>query len=215
METMQEDAPSGGGAEARATARTNLFMGATLHAADGTHQVKIRDLSAAGAQIEISVPLEVGSGVTLVRGSLRVLCRVTWCVGRRCGLQFTSPISVSDWMANSLNQQQQRVDQVVALAKAGAIPVEVSAKRIGVTSALTAEDLRRVSRLLENLGDALASDPMTVEKHGIQLQNLDIASQSLAALAEAVEIDGAVSEVILDRLSELRTSCTEALRSNI
>ena len=188
-------------------------MAATLHTADGAHPVKIRDLSTAGAQIESSLLLEVGSDVTLARGSLNVLGRVTWRTDRRCGLQFSSPISIPNWMTNPLNPQQQRVDQVVVLVKAGTVPLEVSAQHNGITSALAAEDLRRVSRLVEISGDALTSDPTIVMKHGIQLQNLDIAIQTLSVLAETIESDGAESVAILDRLAELRTCCAEVLRS--
>lgn len=209
---MREEAPPNGVAEARATARTNLFMAATLHAADVAHPVKIRDLSAAGAQIEGSLLPEIGAEVTLARGILSVQGHVTWCAARRCGLQFNSPISVPDWMANPLNRQQQRVDQVVALVKAGTVPLEMSTQRNAVTPTLTAEDLRRVSQMLEILGDALSSDPSIVVKYGIQLQNLDIALQTLAALAETIGGDGAECEASFNRLAELRTSCVEALR---
>jgi len=209
---MRKDAPPDPVAEARATARTNLFMAATLHTADGAHPVKIRDLSAAGAQIESSLLPEVGSEITLARGPLSVQGRVTWGAARRCGLQFSSPISVPDWMANPLNRQQKRVDQVVALVKAGAAPPEMSTQKNALTPALTAEDLRRVSRLLEILGEALASDSSIVVKHGIQLQNLDIALQTLAALAETIERNDAECESKFDRLAELRISCAEALR---
>lgn len=210
---MREDARPDGAAELRATTRTNLFLAATLHASDAAHPVKIRDLSEAGAQIESSMPPDVGSVVTLARGHLRAQGHVTWRRARRFGLRFTAPISVPAWMANPLNRQQQRVDQAVVLMKEGAVPIERSAQPIAVTPALVAEDLRRVSRLLENLGDALASDPTTVVKHGIQLQHLDIALQTLAALAESVGSDDAEYGPGLSRLADLRTSCAEALRS--
>lgn len=187
-------------------------MAATLHAADGAHPVKIRDLSAAGAQLESSLLPEVGTEITLARGRLSVPGRVTWCAGRRCGVKFTSPISVPDWMANPLIRQQERVDHVVALVKAGAVPVEMSDQRKSVTSELFAEDLRQVARLLDILGDALAGDPTIVVKHGIQLQNLDIAVQTLATLAETIDIKGSEGGERLDRLADLRTSCAEALR---
>ena len=212
VKPMREDAPPDGVAEVRATARTNLFMAATLHAADVAHPVKIRDLSAAGAQIESSLLPEVGSEVTLARGRSSVQAHVTWCADRRCGLQFTTPISVPDWMASPLNQQQRRVDELVAAAQAGAVSLEVAAQHNAVTPALAAEDLRRVSRLLEVLGDALAGDPATVVKHVIQLQNLDITLQTLAAMVETIESDGVGCEAGLARLAELRISCAEALQ---
>lgn len=209
---MREDAPPDGAAEVRAIARTHLFMAATLHAADAAHPVKIRDLSAAGAQIEGSMLPKVGSEVTLARGRSSVQGHVTWCAGRRCGLQFDTQISVPDWIANQHNRQQQRVDQVVNEAKAGAGQFDIAAQPNAITPLLTADDLRRVSRLLEVLGDALAADPTFVAKHGLQLQNLDIALQILAVMAETIESDDVGYAAGLARLAELRISCAEALR---
>lgn len=191
----------------------NLFMAATIHAADGAHPAKIRDLSAVGAQLESPFIPEVGSVITLARGSRKVRGKVTWCAGGRFGLQFASPISVPEWMANPLNRQQQRVDQVVAAVKDGSIPSEISDERADLTSTLIAEDLTRVSQLLEILGDALAGDQTIITKHGIPLQNLDIALQTLVTLADMVAPEGAERGENLERLAELRISCAEALRS--
>ena len=201
-------------AEARAAPRTNLFMAATLQWADASTAVKIRDLSALGAQIESSLPLETGAEVTLVRGALRAGAQVTWSRERRCGLRFTSPISVHDWMGNPAHQAQQRVDHLVAAVKAGALPPTKLAKPEAQAADGLADDLRRIRRLLDKLADALASDATTVAKHGAELQNLDIAVQTLAALAEAAQPDAPAGAAGTARLSELRTSCLEALRSN-
>ena len=67
--------------------------------------------------------------------------------------------------------------------------------------------------MLENLGDALASDPALIAKHGIALQNLDIAMQTLNALAGSMRNDFAADEASLTRLDELRTSCAQALQA--
>lgn len=201
-------------ADARAVPRTNLFMAATLHWADASAQVKIRDLSQVGAQIESSLHLETGTAVTLVRGRLRVAGQVTWSNERRCGLQFASQISVHDLMANPAHQAQQRVDHLVAVVKAGAVPLAQPAKPGAETAGELADDLQRIARLLDKLGDALANDATTVAKHGIELQNLDIAVQTLAALAEAAQPDSPAGAAGRARLGELRTSCLEALRSN-
>ena len=200
--------------DARAAARTNLFMAATLHWDDASAPVKIRDLSQVGAQIESWLHLETGTAVTLVRGRLSVAGWVTWSNERRCGLQFASPILVHDWMANPAHQAQQRVDHLVAVVKAGAVPLAQPAKPGAETADELAGDLRRIARLLDKLGDALASDATTVAKHGIKLQNLDIAVQTLAALAEAAQPDAPAGAAGRARLGELRTSCVEALRSN-
>ena len=186
-------------------------MAATLRIANGDIPVKIRDLSAIGAQIESAVLPDIGSAITLVRGHLSVQGRVTWCIERRGGMQFTARISVQDWMANPVNREQQRVDNIVTAVKAGAVPRAAPADQKSKPSPGAAEDLARVSQLLDSLGDALASDPALVEKHGIALQNLDIAMQTLNALAETMKADASADAASIARLNELRTSCAEAI----
>jgi hypothetical protein len=210
-DNMHESTPPEGASEARAAARTNLFMAATLLVDGVAYSVTIRDLSTAGAKIESSLPLEIGSEATLSRGAHSVQCRVSWCTNRRCGLHFTSPVLVREWMASPVNQQQQRVDHVVAAVKAGAAPFEVPAAPKAATRADAAEDLKRVSLVLEILGDALASDPAVVKEHGVHLQNLDIALQTLTVLAVTMQTDDPECAASAARLAELRTACTEAV----
>ena len=210
---MHENTPPEGAAEARATSRTNLFMAATLHVDGVARPVTIRDLSAAGAQIESTLRLEIGSEATLSRGPLSVQCHVAWCTNRRCGLHFALPVLVQEWMAGSLNRQQQRADHVVASVKVGTVSFEAPAPPKAATPAHAAEDLQRVSRVLEILGNALASDPAVVVKHGIHLQNLDIALQTLTALAGSMQTDDPEYIVNVARLAELRITCLEALRT--
>jgi predicted Zn-ribbon and HTH transcriptional regulator len=117
-------------------------------------------------------------------------------------------------MANPAHQAQQRIDQLVAAVKAGAVPLVQPAKPGAETADELADDLRRIARLLDKLGDALANDPATVATHGVELQNLDIAQQTLAALADAAQPDAPGGGAGRARLGELRTSCLEALRGN-
>lgn len=208
---MDERTPPEDSAEARATARKNLFVAGMLHNAGEAYPVMIRDLSASGAQIEGSLSLEVGAQARLYRGRLSVQGHVTWIKDRRCGLRFASPISVKDWMAIPVNRQQQRIDRVVAVVKSGALPPELPVGGLVTSPAEAAQDLKRVSRLLETLSDALASDPAIVVKHGIALQNLDIALQTLTAMAGAMRSGGPDYAASLARLAELRISCAEAL----
>lgn len=207
---MQETSPAGG-ADVRAAARTNLFLAATLHAGDAAHPVKIRNLSSSGAQIETSLFPEVGAAMTLARGRLSVHGQVTWCGATRCGLKFSSPVSVQDWMANPVNLEQRRVDDVVAAVKSGAAPLVAPARGAAVTADGVADDLKRVSRLLEMLGDALAGDPWAVTRHGITLQNLDIAVQTLTVLAATIRTGAPADAKSRARLDELRASCAQAL----
>lgn len=201
---MQDNSRPNSGVDGRQAGRVNLFMAATLHVSGVETAVKIRDLSAIGAQVESSLHPDIGSAMTLVRGRLSVQGRVAWCTERRCGLHFSTRISVPDWMANPVNREQQRVDHVVALVKAGAVPLapraSVPAPPVAATADRVAEDLRRVSQLLENLGDTLASDPAIVTGHGTLLQNLDIAMQTLIALAEAVQANPPAGKASAARL---------------
>lgn len=221
---VQENLLPNGEAGARAAARVNLFMAATLHASGVETAVMIRDLSAIGAQIETSVTPPVGSAVILTRGQLAIQGHVTWCAARRCGLHFSARISVQDWMANPVNREQQRVDHIVQAVKAGAGPLAARPHLgppvctpapvfEGPGTAAEVADLARVSQLLENLGDALASDPEIVAKHGTALQTLDIAMQTLTALAEAMQAHGPDRVACAARLAELRTSCAQALQA--
>ena len=209
---MDERTPPERSAEARATARKNLFVAGMLHSAGEAYPVMIRDLSTAGAQIEGSLSLETGAQVILCRGRLSVQGHVTWVKNRRCGLRFASPISVENWIAIPVNRQQQRIDRVVAVVKSGALPPDVPVEGRVTSPAEAAQDLKRVSRLLETLSDALASDPAVVLKHGIPLQNLDIALQTLTALSGAMWSGGPHHAASVARLAELRVSCAEALQ---
>ena len=192
-------------------------MAATLHTADVATPVKIRDLSAAGAQVETSLLPAVGTPVTLSRGRLRVQGHVTWCTERRCGLHFSSQISVQDWMTNPVNHEQRRVDRAVAMVKAGAVPLPAAAASREARQARQAlpmaDDLRQVSRLLELLGDALASDPALVTEHGTELQSLDLAVQTLTVLAETMDNGAPANSASIARLNELRVICEVALRA--
>jgi hypothetical protein len=201
-----------GGAEGRQSIRVNLFMAATLHASGFEIAVRIRDLSAAGAQVECSQLPEVGSSMTLTRGRFTVQGHVAWCTGRRCGLKFSSNISIQDWMANPVNREQQRVDHIVTAVKAGAVPLVSTATQATAPADGAAGDLERVSLILGSLGDALASDPEIIARHGISLQNLDIVIQTLAAIAETMQSGASVDAEKIVRLNELRTSCAEVLR---
>lgn len=193
----------------------NLFMAATLHACGVETAVKIRNLSAIGAQIECSTIPAIGTPMTLARGRFSVQGHVTWCIDRRCGLHFSTRISVPDWMGNPANREQQRVDHLVAAVKAGAVQLVTPnpAPPVAATADGVGEDLRRVSQLLENLGDALANDPAIVTQHSAALQNLDIAMQTLIALAETMQANPPAGAASVARLDELRTSCAQALRA--
>ena len=174
-----QDSSSKRAVEARAAARTNLFMAATLISADASHVVKIRDLSEIGARIETSLPIEVGAAVTLVRGTLSVHARVGWHAQRFCGLNFASPVSVQDWIASPVNAER---EAVAPLAELEIVGTARNAESPG-------EELTRISRWLEAFGQTLSNDPQVVFKHGTQLFSLGVAARALGALARTMHAE--------------------------
>lgn len=68
-------------------------MAAKLLTAIGELDVRLRDLSCAGALAETQNPPREGSEVVLVCGGTVVPARVAWVIGRRLGLDFHHPIA--------------------------------------------------------------------------------------------------------------------------
>ena len=167
--------------------------------------------------IETPLMLAVGAEVHLIRGELRAQGEVVWFSGKRCGLKFVSEISVSDWLAPPSNVAQQRVDQVVALVKAGhapgvgGLPSPDPASRRSQDQLV--EDLGAVRRLMQDLEDDLASSPDTLGRHGRKLQNLDIAMQMLSAIAKELKPEAGNQHPSMAKLEDLRVVCEQALKS--
>lgn len=170
-------------------------------------------MSVSGALVEGAAVPGVSSEVRLLRGSLAVNATVAWYDEKRCGLQFSESVDVQQWLACPTNVEQRRVDEAVRLIKAGAIPLpDAVENRLGrdhLTKQI-ADDLLRTSLLLETLGNSLASDAATVQQYARELQNLDIAGQTLAALSKAV-INGPTDEAMVSKLDHLRKSAAQAL----
>lgn len=180
-------------ADARTASRSSLYLSAVVHCDGCSSPVKIRNLSCGGALIEGATNAGPGSFVDLVRGGLAAHAVVAWSAQGRCGLKFSKPIDVSKWRAAPGNAEQQRVDEIVKLVKAGAVPLparRASAQTIFEKEAESNEallaNLRRASELLNGLGDALAADSELVTRHGSSLQNLDLAMQAITAVEAAV-----------------------------
>ena len=195
--------------DARGDVRTNLFLAATL-LVDGAkpQPARIRNLSPRGALIEAAVVPARRTPVRLVRGDHSIAGRVAWEAGSRAGLEFAGTVSVKAWMAPPANGEQQRVDTLVAQLRAGTPPPPEPPRAV-VAPAVPAE-LELVVRLLEQLGEALATDDHVLVKHGVQLQKIDIAVQMVNAIARTAEGQGGTGA----RLADLRTSAEQALRSD-
>lgn len=68
-----------------------------------------------------------------------------------------------------------------------------------------------MSRLIEILGDGLTNDEGIVERIGNKLQDLDIALQTITAVANTLAGQSDATESTA-RLQNLRASCAEALK---
>ena len=175
--------------EAREQPRSSMFLAAALRAGNEQAGVKVRNMSSSGAMIETPLCPIPGSEVHLVRGALLVQGTVVWRSGKCCGLRFHSECSVTDWLAARAASEQQRVDQVVALVKAGKIlPRLADSAVLDVlhpprSQEQLADDLGLVITLMHNLEDDLASSDETLARHGMKMQNLDIAMQMLRAVS--------------------------------
>lgn len=203
--------------DVRSAPRASIYLAATLYCDSSPFAVKIRNISATGALVEGASTPSSGSLVQLVRGGLIVHGLIAWSSEGRCGIKFSGSVDVHKWRAAPTSSEQQRVDEAVRLIKAGAVPLPVppsaqaseraDANGVGVDMPA---DLRRVSRLLEDLGASLSIDDHVIARHCIALQNLDIATQMLAALTGVIsgEVD---LEIEPTKLIGLRRSADQAL----
>jgi len=198
-----------------------MFIAATLYWDQHREPVKVRNMSLTGALVEAQIVPATGTEVHLVRGSFRAEGRVMWADKNRCGVHLAAQVNVRDWLAPPTNSEQQRVDQIVALVKAGAVPLPTGTftgkgERPELPASLTSDqlthDLGLVSQLIEDLGDDLASEPETLMNHATKLQNLDIAMQMLAAICSELSADDGGDGSRMARIEDLRTSCDQALR---
>lgn len=197
-------------ADGRGLNRTNLFIAAVLHSAQGgAVAVKIRNLSPTGAMIEGAALPPAGSLVRLVRGSLGMAATVMWNSAVRCGIAFDGTVSVKDWMSPPANGEQQRVDDRFSRLRSDksflAMP---SPPPVREPLSVPAE-LAVIAQLVEQLGEALAGDEAVVARHGVSLQKIDIVLQYLEATASAAA--GRIGSGA--RLLDLRASAEQALRA--
>jgi hypothetical protein len=200
--------------DARCASRSSIYLAATLYCDGASTPVKIRNMSATGALVEGLVVPGVGALVQLVRGGLIVHALVAWSAEDRCGLKFSGSVDVRQWRAAPTNGEQARVDEVVRLVKAGAVPLPVpcfaETYETADPGAQLSGDLRRVCGLLDKLSEVLASDPQVVTRHGPALQNLDIAIQVIAAVG-ALLADHKGCDTDGTKLAALRRSADQAL----
>lgn len=84
-------------------ARRAVLLTATLFAGEATHSVIIRNISATGARLLCKVPLVENCEVVLKKRPIFADARVVWSKQGEAGLQFYSPLPLSqlDFTINS------------------------------------------------------------------------------------------------------------------
>jgi hypothetical protein len=194
-----------------------MFLAAVMRAGREQAPVKVRNMSASGAMIETPLCPSPGTEAVLMRGPLVVQGTVVWSSGNRCGLRFSSEVSVKEWLAAPTAVHQQRIDEMVALVKAG--KMAGSSDLVGGEGEARAtrsreqlvDDLGAVISLMEDLEDDLASSGETLVRHGLKLQNLDIAMQMLRAVSAELAPESRSESASLAALQDLRVACAKAL----
>jgi hypothetical protein len=180
--------------------RKNLFLAASILSGELRTPVRIRNLSQTGALIEAPALPDVGERLGLARLEVEIGGTVVWRSGNRCGVRFEGQISIDDWIAGKCRSPQAaigqaRVDEIQRMVRAGEPVREAKAPSTIATGADSALDVRiadelgYVGRLLETVGDALAGDPILLQRHTSTLQNFDAACQILHHLQEIMASD--------------------------
>jgi hypothetical protein len=81
-----------GNTQNRRSRRSHLLMAATLEVAGRAISVKLRNLSADGAQVEgDQLPVE-GTSVLFRKGELAIAGRVIWTKGKQAGISFAQKL---------------------------------------------------------------------------------------------------------------------------
>jgi hypothetical protein len=196
-----------------------MFLAAVMRAGTEQAPVKVRNMSANGALIETQLAPAKGTNVLLLRGPLVAEGAVAWSSSNRCGLRFSSEVSLREWLAAPKAAHQHRVDEIVALVKAGKMS-DTTTVAVGQDVVLTTRlqeeaitVLGAVIALLQNLEEDLASSSETMARHGMKLQNLDIAMQLLRAVSAEIALDGTGGAVRLATLKDLKVACAKALET--
>ena len=192
-----------------------MFLAAVLRAGEQQASVKVRNMSPNGAMLESTLALPPGAKVHLIRGALVAQGTIIWSSHGRCGLRFSCKVSVKQWLA-APTAEQQRVDEVVSLVRAGEVSTASGLGEDDEPSAPRSEerlvdDLKDVARLMQDLGDDLASSKETLARHGAKLQNLDIAMQMIRAIGQELTSARQGKPICMAKLEDLRIVCAQAL----
>lgn len=150
--------PADGRSHVAREGRTKLFLGAQLVLpGEQAREVRIRDLSASGAKIDMASPPPVGTTLLLRRGAAEIAAEVVWVEAAGCGLRFAQAIDVASLRSDRPSAAVTQFPQDSSLA----------------------DDLALARRLIERLENALGEEPAVVAALGTELQALDLLGQLL------------------------------------
>lgn len=197
------------------------MLAASLAGDGGTIAVRIRNISEFGALLE-GYPLPPrGQKVMLRRVSLGASARIAWSRGTSCGVEFDQPIVPAKWLDPTARPLpptgQARVDAIQAAIRAGSsiAAFEQPSRKESrgrpddqTLEGRIAEEMEHVQRILEVLGEALATDPLVLNRHSAALQQVDLASQLLGQLAKVVGAEDKDAAVAAVAMTELRARLT-------
>lgn len=102
------------GEDPRADQRSHVFLMAVLRAGTMSCPVRVRNISIHGALLEGSGLPSERQMVALRRGSLCVSGQIAWIAGQHCGIRFSKPITLAEWVDRAGPVGQQRIDAAVA-----------------------------------------------------------------------------------------------------
>lgn len=188
-----------------------MILSGVVQHEHGTAAATIRNLSSTGAMVELSSNLSPGNEIVLRRGCLEARGVIAWCFDGRAGISLRDNIVVSQWVARQKDAcSQAQVDQIVATARATlgtARPEErISSKKNleqDVLNSRLAEEILLIARIIEQLGDEFAEEPLFVARHGQSLQQVDVAVQVLGHIARIISAEdpnAAISEIGMQAL---------------
>lgn len=173
-------ASTGSANDLRATARSNVFLAATLLAAGESIPVRVRNISSCGVLIDSGSLPGVGSPVQLRRGSLSADGEIAWQSGGHYGVRFHLEVDVEEWVRQVGNAGQQRVDRIVTLLRQPPFPDAAS-----LVLASSVDSLDAISAGLTAICERLANSSAMVTDHPEDLLRLDAIAQRLRRALEA------------------------------
>ena len=166
---------------ARAAARANVFLAATLVAAGRSFPVRVRNISQGGALIDgVDLPAP-GLAVILRRGSLSADADVAWSEPPHCGVRFSTSIRLAEWVSRIGHPGQEQVDALVRMVRRPMLHREGS-----LVLSPSKDSISAISRDLSETCERLANIPQWVDEQAEELLRLDVIAQRLRQLLDAL-----------------------------